>query len=502
MLIAGSKGLTRLAGLLLLLLLHGVAGCATTESEEFDEVNGETPSFPCSPGYWVEPMPFTLLEWTADGRHVLFDKWGNFYRKPVIWKVDVNGTQLRKLVDPVGASHGFLYGFHGDVSPDGKRFVYTSCEFERDDVDEFEYMEGARHNYEVVVINLDGTGKKRLTANDYIDHYPVWSPDGTRIAFIAKPSGGKIHPNEGDLGLYTMASDGSDVQRVSPQALVVAVGPAAWSPDGMRLTYWAREWDYRPQPYSLLATTADGSDVRLLAAPSALAEARHGRVDGDRSERRQLALNSYVYPGLPIWSPDGKRLAFLVVDKEAGRAGSYRNLLFTVREDGTELTWLAEYAVSNPSWSPDGQNIALARHIGNEVALVMLAADGTDERVFTTIATDRIDFQDWYEGWLPTVSWSGDGSRVLYSCRAGACVVNVKTGRVLELQEIEAGTRDQVISAAWSPDGSRIAIFRPGSYKVPLHLYTIAQDGTDRRDLVGVDADGNLAPTNPPQDET
>ena len=63
--------------------------------------------------------------------------------------------------------------------------------------------------------------------------------------------------------------------------------------------------------------------------------------------------------------------------------------------------------------------------------------------------------------------------------------------------------------AAWSPDGTRVALFAPGvpeypylvEYYIPPVLFTVARDGSDRRDLVRLDEDGNLVPANPPEDE-
>ena len=70
-------------------------------------------------------------------------------------------------------------------------------------------------------MNPDGTGKRRLTENRDLDHYPVWSPDGRRIAFIStrhrKSTNVNYFPTY--VQLYTMAADGTDVQRVArPQA--------------------------------------------------------------------------------------------------------------------------------------------------------------------------------------------------------------------------------------------------------------------------------------------
>ena len=60
-------------------------------------------------------------------------------------------------------------------SPDGKRLAFTS---NRDG------------NYEIYVMNADGTGLRNLTRHRGQDNYATWSPDGKRLAFISNRDGG------------------------------------------------------------------------------------------------------------------------------------------------------------------------------------------------------------------------------------------------------------------------------------------------------------------------
>ena len=41
-------------------------------------------------------------------------------------------------------------------------------------------------NIEVYVMNADGSGQRDLTRNAAFDNYPAWSPDGQKIAFVAR----------------------------------------------------------------------------------------------------------------------------------------------------------------------------------------------------------------------------------------------------------------------------------------------------------------------------
>ena len=79
-------------------------------------------------------------------------------------------------------------------------------------------------------------------------------------------------------------------------------------------------------------------------------------------------------------------------------------------------------------------------------------------------------------------------------------MVDIESGVVTGLVEGEyVKWGDEPYIAAWSPDGARIAIYTPGGNRVELQLYTVAPDGTDRRDLLRLDEDGNLVPANLPE---
>ncbi len=201
------------------------------------------------------------------------------------------------------------------------------------------------------------------------------------------------------------------------------------------------------------------------------------------------------------WSPNGEKLAFLIYDWENWPR---QYTLYTALAGGSELRKVAENVVSDASWSPDGQQFALARLVGEEVGLYTLAADGSDPKLIATI-TDLEKYVFWTRddrSWTGTVAWSPDGTKLLYSCHKGACLIDVKTGQSIGLiSGIPKWLHSHV--AAWSPDGTRIAIYTPGDEinDIPLRLFSVDPHGTDPRDLVRLGDDGNLAPANPPEDE-
>jgi Tol biopolymer transport system component len=101
-----------------------------------------------------------------------------------------------------------------DWSPDGRTIVFNST----------------RHGSTMsgYVVNPDGSGLRRIPTHMWVE-YPAWSPDGTRIAFMGGPFG------PGEYDIWVMNVDGSD-----PVQLTDSPGPdgwPAWSPDGRRIAF-------------------------------------------------------------------------------------------------------------------------------------------------------------------------------------------------------------------------------------------------------------------------
>ena len=465
------------AGLLAVVLLLATAGCSEGGQSVVAEYN-----YPCGP-FWDRfeaGHQELFLEWTPDGNQLVFnyvpveflpDQYG-FLRGQGIWAADSEGRWVHMLVD-ANPGHAARFSFHADVSPDGTRIVYSTCEFSTESIDidpEYEF-ERKRFRYEIATINLDGTGKLRLTENEHLDHYPVWSPDGSSIAFIANPRGrGNVHLVE----LYTMAADGSDT-RLAASTLIRE------GTDTEGFYYWRTNAFYT---------------VR-------------GEKDKD-SKEAWLGAQTF---SPPVWSPDGERLAFLVNE---GQRLPYRHILYSVRADGSEMTRIGEtigvpsppqlpqrifIPLVLPSWSPDGEFLAfvMANEEGKSAGVYTVRPNGSDLEQLL-----KPHGPEWKASHL---SWSPDGAEILVASQQGLHFVQLD-GSGLRTVDQKAPFNDYDYSTgivvAWSPDGTRVALYMPGdAYRnIPPQLYTIARDGTDRRDLIRLDDGGNISPANPPQDES
>ena len=191
-------------GLLTLLLAAGLVGCATGTG-----INSSSGGHGCGPYHGFTENPFQqFMRWTPDGNRVVF-----FYGT-TLHVTDVGGSQMHELIDAdprlaVGWS-SFPKGFYFDVLPNGSEIVYTSCEYRRAGPDL--RPEQATYQYEIASINLDGTGQRRITKNPVFDHFPVPSPDGSRIAF---------HKGYNwEAALYTIGADGLHIRRVVTLSLL------------------------------------------------------------------------------------------------------------------------------------------------------------------------------------------------------------------------------------------------------------------------------------------
>jgi Tol biopolymer transport system component len=252
-------------------------------------------------------------------------------------------------------------------------------------------------------MSVNGSGVVRLTNNTADDLHPVWSPDGSRIAFASD--------RDGNFNIYTMSADGSDLVRLTDDS-VDYVFPT-WSSDGSqiacvssqegnadiylmkadgsnltRLTHTASvdEWapDWSPDG-TLIAFSADqGSDEHICV------------VDID-SEDRTCLTSDQAWDAYPAWSPDGKRIAF-----QTTRDGSHWELA-VMNADGSDLRRLSttggevglyskKRSNMHPIWSPDGSRVFFTRQVTSEESkhsfIMMMYADHSGTTYLTKDGRD------------------------------------------------------------------------------------------------------------------
>lgn len=226
---------------------------------------------------------------------------------------------------------------------------------------------GPSSEFGLYVINPGGTGLKRLTHGR--DGYPVWSPDGKRVAFSRWRSNKKLE-------LDVVNANGAGVRVVVPDAGDTAGhggNHPSWSPDGK----WLAFEETRGGDIQIYAAAADGSSLRQLT---------HGRAGS----------------GEPDWSPDGSIIAF-ASDRSGQRVDVY-----VMDADGSDVRPLTRDGVLNaaPAWSPDGRAIVFWSHRASKEDIYVMSADGRRSRRVTRdpVAADG-----------PT--WSPDGKKIAFASK-------------------------------------------------------------------------------------
>jgi len=131
-------------------------------------------------GPWISPDN-TQIVWrawhpkTKAGKAQWRNNMANDYIQSTpldIWVMDADGSNKRRLTDN-GATN-WAPSWH----PDGKRIIFSS------NMDDWrEKMKTYGHNFELYLINSDGSGLERITYNNVFDSFPMFSPDGKKIVF-------------------------------------------------------------------------------------------------------------------------------------------------------------------------------------------------------------------------------------------------------------------------------------------------------------------------------
>ena len=229
-------------------------------------------------------------------------------------------------------------------SPDGEVVVFTSNYLDGQFQQRMVEVDGqsVKETFEVVgdqeiyVMGPDGTTSSALTDNDIaMDGHPVWSPDGSQIAFHSDSQTGGV------FEIHVMDADGSNIRQLTDIGGVN--WDPAWSPDGQMLVF-----SHLEDSWSLYTVNADGSGLRSLDAAGS--------------------------GWKPAWSPDGTQIAFA-----SDRTGDWS--IYVVRVDGSNPRRLTPGNDNDfePVWSPDGSRIAFASNRARAATEVfVMNSDGTN----------------------------------------------------------------------------------------------------------------------------
>ena len=184
-------------------------------------------------------------------------------------------------------------------------------------------------DYEIYVMDRSSNNSHNVTRHPEYDVSPVWSPDGSRLAFMSTRGFelGGIGPFPGHI--YILSLDSEALEMVTREPLTSSLGPSDWSADGTKLLL-ARVTDQTPDVYELDLQT--GAELRLTESPEGEYSARYshsGHLIAFHSESETAAqivvldvrtgARRAVTAGAglkycPKWSPNDEWLLFTASD--------------------------------------------------------------------------------------------------------------------------------------------------------------------------------------------
>jgi Tol biopolymer transport system component len=312
---------------------------------------------------------------------------------------------------------------------------------------------------DIFIVRADGTDMRQLTSGPGIRWGPVFSPDGTRLAYRERSAGSQ------SVVVMDAASGNRTTLATTPGSC--AKGNLAWSPEGTRLVFpTSPVCDSR---YELFIVAADGSSP---AAP---------------------LLAPGIDAAFPDWSPDGKQIAFLgsapsgsaavyVVDVGSGDSLSGGVQAHRIGPDsGASLT----DALGGPKWSPDGTELVASTGslaaISEPSGIVVMKPDGSAQRVIAEDSGNPM--------WSP--NWAPSGRHLAYyravepleyfnerPCTVRTWIIDADGTDARQLDPLAEGCE---MAPLWSPDGTRLALFLIGvdDPTPSLHMSLVTLDGSE-----------------------
>lgn len=258
-----------------------------------------------------------------------------------------------------------------EISPDGRWVVVSVVEPDYDE---------AKQVSDLWIVPADGSARpRRLTATRGPESDVAWSPDSTRIAFVAK--------REGDDApqVYVLTLEGGEAERVT--SLATGAFAPRWRPDGRAILFQSsvfpgaaddeanrrileerkrrkynvrvyesfpiRRWDRwleERRPHIFVQELAPGAKARdLLAGTRLAAEPGFGGASGGMSGEENLQA---------VWSPDGRWIVFTATRNRNVEAYDFSSLhIYRVPAAGGEPEALTagRDSYSQPAFRPDGR---------------------------------------------------------------------------------------------------------------------------------------------------
>ena len=251
------------------------------------------------------------------------------------------------------------------VSPDGREIAVTvsTPDWKTD-----------KASHEIDLIDVATGARRPLTRYRTDISSPRWSPDGTRLAFIAMDttpaapaSADEKHPSgdgEKHNQVFVLPMDGGDALRITDAARNVA--SFAWSPDGRTIAYVAADIPTNEKAIKAhddaFKVTENNFLVRAALSPSHLWVVPSAGGKAERLTQGEFSLQTDQEGAPePAWSRDGRTIAFSRFP-DAYWALSFRSVIDSIDAKGGNASTLVDLeGATTTSYAPAGDAFAFMR---------------------------------------------------------------------------------------------------------------------------------------------
>ncbi|MFA6455761.1 MAG: S9 family peptidase [Bacteroidota bacterium] len=350
-------------------------------------------------------------------------------------------------------------------SPDGKRIVFTMTE---------SFLKEGKTNSEVFLMNADGSGQRKLTSNPAADYAPHWSPDGKVIYFLSTRKNGaqlwKLSLDGGEPEQLTNLSTGVDNVKLSPDGkgfvFSTDVYPEFGADDAMN-----KKTDEAKENGPLQAHMADQLLYRHWTSWADGKRTHSFYYTFGLKSYVDLTPGNYDAPGFGMSaaeiSPDGNEICF-TSNHDKVEATSTNKDLFLIPASGGEAKNITQANLAydgEPVYSPNGKYIAFKTQTiaGYEADLFRIALYDRTTGKIEMITEGKFD------NWVESCCWSADSKTLYFTAQVKGNVplytIDVKSKSITQV--LNAQTIDAFDVA---PDGKSL-IYTRRSIGEPVELW-------------------------------
>ncbi len=281
-------------------------------------------------------------QWSPDGHWLAYFNYDAKTDTTTIWVADSAGNQAPRLVSPPA---GVKTADNLSWSADNRFLVYQDVQpnSNQRDIYRLDITTGE-------VVNLTADSPK-------FDTSPTWSPDGKWIAFVSD----RTNQSKGSDSIWIMTPDGKQAKELTAQAGTWENTKPAWSLDGKQLAFY--RWTVQKN------FAAPGAPAGLWVVNLA-----------DNKEQQIVDFTDWLPSDAPVWSPDGKLLAFDYGNKDDTN-------VWVVPAQGGKPVQISKLpgGEKHISWSPDSKAFVFTNFQQDLLTLYLAQPDHADPKpIFET----------------------------------------------------------------------------------------------------------------------